>query len=61
MTNLHRSHRLPPLLVLALLRVGPGVTVGLRNLTFRGGRTDLAGGGIINYGTLTARLRSPTA
>jgi len=36
-----------------ILRVGAGVTVRLENLTFRGGKTDLGGGGLINYGTLT--------
>ena len=36
-----------------ILRVGPGITVALRNLTFRGGKTDLGGGGLINLGTLT--------
>jgi CSLREA domain-containing protein len=36
-----------------IMRVGAGITVALRNLTIRGGKTDLAGGGLINYGTLT--------
>jgi CSLREA domain-containing protein len=36
-----------------ILRVASGVTATLSNLTFRGGKTDLPGGGIINYGRLT--------
>jgi hypothetical protein len=36
-----------------ILRVGQGVIVTLRNLTLRGGKTDLGGGGLINYGALT--------
>ncbi len=35
-----------------ILRIGSGVTVKLTNLTIRGGKTDRAGGGIINFGTL---------
>lgn len=35
-----------------IMRVGPGVTVALRNLTLRGGLTNRLGGGILNYGTL---------
>ncbi len=36
-----------------LLRVGTGATVGLTNLTLRGGKTGSPGAGIINFGTLT--------
>lgn len=36
-----------------ILRVGKAGVVKLTNLTLRGGRTDLPGGGIINFGTLT--------
>jgi CSLREA domain-containing protein len=35
-----------------ILRVAPGATVALTNLTLRGGLADKPGGGIINYGTL---------
>jgi CSLREA domain-containing protein len=35
-----------------ILRIDEGVTVKLTNLIIRGGKTDLAGGGIVNYGTL---------
>ncbi|HEX5575710.1 MAG TPA: choice-of-anchor Q domain-containing protein [Gemmatimonadales bacterium] len=35
-----------------ILRIGSGVNVKLANLTIRGGKTDRAGGGIINFGTL---------
>lgn len=36
-----------------VLRIGSGVAVKLTNLTLRDGRTDLPGGGIISFGTLT--------
>jgi CSLREA domain-containing protein len=35
-----------------ILRIGSGAAVKLTNLTIRNGKTDLNGGGIINFGTL---------
>jgi CSLREA domain-containing protein len=35
-----------------IVRIGTGVTVKLTNLTIRNGKTDLGGGGIVNFGTL---------
>jgi CSLREA domain-containing protein len=35
-----------------IMRIGPNLTVSLGNLTLRGGKSDLGGGGLINYGTL---------
>jgi CSLREA domain-containing protein len=36
-----------------IFRIGSGATVKLTNLTIRNGKTNLGGGGIVNFGTLT--------